>query len=96
MIKTWMILNQFNTLLSMITDKSVFIVTWPDWEKLVIDDGEPVRLTSLPQPLSGLSSMASNVIGCCVVGSLINNPGIDVVRKILLIIRIFIILIITQ
>jgi hypothetical protein len=63
-----------------VMDNSVFIVDWKDWEQLVYKNGEPTKFSDIPLPISGLMSMASNVM---TAGSGTNNldPGIDVVRE---------------
>jgi hypothetical protein len=62
-----------------ITDKSVFIIERDQWERMLDDSGEPIRLANVPQPISGLVSVAAHVM---TAGSGIYNhsPGIDVVR----------------
>ena len=62
-----------------VTHNSVFIVERTDWEQLIDISGEPVKLASIPSPITGLVSMASHVMAA---GSGIYNssPGIDVVR----------------
>jgi hypothetical protein len=62
-----------------VADKSVFIVERVEWEKIVDERGEPIKLSYVPPPISPLVSMASHVM---TAGSGIYNPspGIDVVR----------------
>ena len=62
-----------------VTDKSVFIVERIEWERIVDESGEPIKLANVPSPISSLVSMAAHVM---TAGSGIYNPspGIDVVR----------------
>jgi len=71
---------RINYAIEHVMDKSVFIVDWNDWEQLVDENGEPTKFSDVPLPISGLISMASNVM---TAGSGIDNldPGIEVVRK---------------
>jgi hypothetical protein len=62
-----------------VAKNSVFIVDRMDWERMVDDSGEPIRIESVPPALSGLVSVAAHVM---TAGSGILNPspGMDVVR----------------
>lgn len=46
--------DRFEYALEHITDKSVFIVERIEWERIVDESGEPVKLANVPQPISGL------------------------------------------
>lgn len=72
--------DRFQYALEHVTDKSVFIVERIEWERIVDESGEPVKLADVPLPISGLVSMAAHVM---TAGSGIYNPspGIDVVRS---------------
>ena len=72
--------HRFQYALEHITDKSVFIIERIEWERIVDESGEPVKLENVPQPISGLVTMAAHVM---TAGSGIYNPspGIDVVRS---------------
>ncbi|MBI5354366.1 MAG: hypothetical protein HZB50_17130 [Chloroflexi bacterium] len=72
--------DRFQYALEHITDKSVFIVERIEWERIVDKSGEPVKLANVPQPISGLVTMAAHVM---TAGSGIYNPspGIDVIRS---------------
>jgi len=71
--------NRLKYALEHVTDKSVFIVERVEWERIVDESGEPIKLANVPLPISGLVSMAAHVMAA---GSGICNPspGIDVVR----------------
>jgi hypothetical protein len=72
--------DRFQYALEHITDKSVFIVKRIEWERIIDENGEPVKLANVPQPISSLVTMAAQVM---TAGSGIYNPspGIDVVRS---------------
>ncbi len=66
--------------LEKVTDKSVFIIERSEWERIIDNNGEPIKLRKVPASISGLTSMASIVMAA---GSGIYNPspGIDIVRS---------------
>jgi hypothetical protein len=72
--------DRFQYALEHVTDKSVFIVKRIEWERIIDESGEPVKLANVPTPISGLVTMAAHVM---TAGSGIYNPspGIDVVRS---------------
>jgi hypothetical protein len=70
---------RFQYALEHVADNSVFIVERFEWERMVDESGEPIKLANVPPSISGLISMAAHVM---TAGSGICNPspGIDVVR----------------
>ena len=72
-------IDRINCAIEHVMDKTVFIVEISEWKNRIDDKGEPVIFTTLPDPLSGLASMASHVMtaGSGIINS---NPGIDVIR----------------
>jgi len=71
--------NRIKFALRHVAKNSVFIVGRTEWERMVDESGEPIRIESVPPALSGLVSMSTHIM---TAGSGIHNPspGMDVVR----------------
>lgn len=71
--------DRFKFALEHVADNSVFIVDRTEWERMVDESGEPIRIENVPPTLSGLVSVSAHVM---TAGSGIYNPspGMDVVR----------------
>jgi hypothetical protein len=71
---------RFHCAIEHVAGNSVFIVERTEWERIVDESGEPIRLLDVPAPISGLVKVAAHVM---TAGSGIYNanPGIDVVRS---------------
>jgi hypothetical protein len=71
--------DRFKFALEHVAKHSVFIVNRTEWERMVDESGEPIKIESVPPALSGLVSVSTYIM---TAGSGIFNPspGMDVVR----------------